>query len=196
MITQLRLSHSAASDVPSGYNSLFDFEHRERFYRAGEELFAEGNSAFFVYKVLRGSVRSFRSLADGRRFVDAFGVAGDLVGFDIEGRRIFTVEAITDVSVSVAGLGTIHTRPAVNRDAAQELLAATSLELQRVQRHTMLLAMNARQRIASFLLEMSERVGQPEILDLPMSRQDIADYLGLTIETVSRVLTEFDRRSI
>ena len=71
-------------------------------------------------------------------------------------------------------LDTIFRKPAVDRDAAQELLAATSLELHRVQQRTMLLATNARRRVASFLLEMSERLGQPAILDVAMSRQDVA----------------------
>lgn len=193
MVTQRVLSHSAPVDIPSDCRRLFDFEDRQRIYRADEQLFTEGDSAFFVYKVLRGIVRSSRSLANGIRSVDAFSVAGDLVGLDFKKARAFTAEAITDVFVSVARLDIIFVRPAADGDAAQELLAATSLELQRTQRRTILLAMKARQRVASFLLEMSERLGQQEIVDLPMPRQDIADYLGLTIETVSRVLMEFDR---
>jgi CRP-like cAMP-binding protein len=193
MGTLLGLPPSTLVDVAGCCNSLFDFEHRKRFYRAGEQLFAEGDPAFFVYKVFCGIVISSRSLAGGGRFVDAFRVAGDLVGFDAGRVRVSTSSAITDVFVSAARLDTIYMRPAVDPKAAQELLAATSLELQRVRQHTMLLAMNARQRVASFLLDMSERLGQREILEVAMSRQDIADYLGLTVETVSRVLIEFDR---
>lgn len=136
---------------------------------------------------------STKSLADGGRFVDALRVTGDLVGFDVEGVHELTTDAITDVFVLDARLDTIFTKPAVDRDAAQELLAATSRELHRVQQRTMLLATNARQRVASFLLEMSERLSQPAILGVAVSRRDIADYLGLTVETVSRVLAEFHR---
>jgi CRP/FNR family transcriptional regulator, nitrogen fixation regulation protein len=193
MVARFRLSHSAVVDVTGGYNRLFDFEQRKRLYRTGEQLFAEGDSAFFVYRVVHGVVRNSRSLADGGRFVDAFRLDGDLVGLDVEGVREFTADAITDVFVSIARLDTIFTRPAVNRDAAKELRTATSQELQRARRHAIMLAMKARQRVATFLLEMSERLAQPEILDLAMSRQDIADYVGLTMETVSRVLTDFDR---
>jgi CRP-like cAMP-binding protein len=84
-----------------------------------------------------------------------------LVGFDVEGVHELTTDAITDVFVLDARLDTIFTKPAVDRDAAQELLAATSRELHRVQQRTMLVATNARQRVASFLLEMSERLSQP-----------------------------------
>ena len=87
-------------------------------------------------------------------------------------------------------------RAAADRDASQELLAASYQELQRAQRRALRLSMNARQRIASFLLEMSERLGQPDNLELPMTRQDIADYLGLTIETVCRTFTRFDRACV
>ena len=77
------------------------------------------------------------------------------------------------------------------RDAAiaRELFALTGRELRRVQVRVMLLVKSAQERVAGFLLEMAERVCNENIVELPMSRQDIADYLGLTIETVSRTLT-------
>jgi CRP/FNR family nitrogen fixation transcriptional regulator len=79
---------------------------------------------------------------------------------------------------------------AVDSEAVQELWDATARELQRVQQHALLLVMNAQQRVASCLMEMARRLGDPKMVELPMSRQDIADYLGLTIETVSRTMTQ------
>ena len=74
----------------------------------------------------------------------------------------------------------------------QEIWIATDQELRRVQQHTLLLAKTGQQRMACFLLEMSQRLRQTDILELPMPRQDIADYLGLTIETVSRMMTQLE----
>ena len=133
-----------------------------------------------------------RSLAAGRRSIDAFRFTGDVFGFDDDGERQFSAVAISNVSVRVARRDAVFLRAAADRDAGQELLAATYEELQRAQQRAPRLSMNAHQRIASFLLEMSDRLGQPDNLELPMSRQDIADYLGLTIETVSRTFTQLD----
>jgi CRP/FNR family nitrogen fixation transcriptional regulator len=137
-----------------------------------------------------------RSLAAGRRSIDAFRFTGDVFGFDDDGERQFSALAISNVSVRVARRDAVFLRAAADRDASQELLAASYQELQRAQRRALRLSMNARQRIASFLLEMSERLCQPDNLELPMARQDIADYLGLTIETVSRTFTQLDRACV
>ncbi len=79
-----------------------------------------------------------------------------------------------------------------DNDVARELWTTTADELQRVQDHIMLLIKTAQERVAGFLLEMSARAHVANEFDLPMSRQDIADYLGLTIETVSRTLTQLE----
>jgi CRP/FNR family nitrogen fixation transcriptional regulator len=165
-------------------------------YGRDELLFAEGDPAFYVYKLVSGVVICFKSLAAERRSIDAFRFAGDVFGFEVDGERQFSAVAISNVSVRIARLDAVFLRAAADRDAGQELLAATYQELQRAQRRALLLSMNARQRIASFLLEMSERLGQPDILELPMSRHDIADYVGLTIETVCRTFTQLDRACV
>src|SRR6185312_15646905 len=79
-----------------------------------------------------------------------------------------------------------------DNDVAQQMWALTARELQRVQDHIMVLIKSAQERVASFLLEMAGRAGGGAV-ELPMSRQDIADYLGLTIETVSRTLTQLEK---
>ena len=84
----------------------------------------------------------------------------------------------------------------IDCETAQELWAATAFELERVQQHALLLAKNARQRVACFLIEMSRRLGEAHIIELAMPRQDIADYLGLTIATVSRTITQFDANGL
>jgi CRP-like cAMP-binding protein len=187
---------SSAADYVRNSNSAFEFDARERMYGLDEQLFAEGDSAFYVYKLVSGIVICFKSLSVGRRSIDSFRFAGDVFGFDADRERQFSAVAISNVSVRVARRDAVFLRAAADHDAGQELLAATYQELQRAQRRALLLTMNAGQRIASFLLEMSERLGQPDILELPMSRIDIADYLGLAIETMCRTFTQLDRAGV
>jgi CRP-like cAMP-binding protein len=80
-----------------------------------------------------------------------------------------------------------------DNDIARQMWALTARELQRVQDHIMVLIKSAQERVAGFLLEMADRVPGGGAVELPMSRQDIADYLGLTIETVSRTLTQLEK---
>ena len=87
------------------------------------------------------------------------------------------------------GVGALVTLAERDCEAARELWSYTSRELHRAQEHMLVFVKSAQQRIASFLLEMSARLAATDAIELPMSRQDIADYLGLTIETVSRTMT-------
>ena len=186
----------SAPDYVRDSTGPFEFDEKVRMYSLDGRLYAEGDPAFYVYQLVSGVVICFKSLAVGRRSIDAFRFPGDVFGFDSDGECQFSAVAISNVSVRVARRDAVFLRAAVDRDAGQELLAATYRELQRAQRRALLLAMNARQRIATFLLEMSERLGRPDNFELPMTRQDIADYLGLTIETVSRTFTQFDRACV
>jgi len=186
----------AAPDRVEKAAGVYNFDKKATIYQAGERLFAQGDSAFYFYKLVHGAVICFKSLANGRRSIDSFRFAGDVFGFDCDGEREFSAVAVSNVSVRVADCHAVFLRAAADRAAGQELLGATKQEIQRVQRRSMLLAMKAYERVASFLLEMSERLGQPDILELPMSRRDIADYLGLTIETVSRAFTQLDKAGL
>jgi CRP/FNR family transcriptional regulator, nitrogen fixation regulation protein len=168
------------------------FGGREKTFRPNEELFGEGEPADCIYEMLRGTVRSYKSLGKGRRKIEAFRLRGDIFGLDLGDEREFCAEAIDDVSVLIGRrrttVGSITDYEAVE----EKLWSVTVRELQRVQQHALLLAKNARQRVACFLVEMSRRLGAPEFMEVPMCRQDIADYLGLTVETVSRTITGFE----
>jgi CRP/FNR family nitrogen fixation transcriptional regulator len=168
------------------------FGGREKTFRPNEELFGEGEPADCIYEMLRGTVRSYKSLGEGRRKIEAFRLHGDIFGLDLGGEREFCAEAIDDVSVLIGRrrttVGAINDYEAVE----EKLWSVTVRELQRVQQHALLLAKNAQQRVACFLVEMSRRFGAPEFMEVPMCRQDIADYLGLTVETVSRTITGFE----
>jgi CRP/FNR family nitrogen fixation transcriptional regulator len=155
-----------------------------------EEIFGENEPTERVYKVTKGAVRTYKILCDGRRQIGAFYFPGDIFGLEIGKEHQFSAEAIGTTMVLVIRSGAVVSLAERDGKAARELWAFTARELHRVQEHMMLMVKSAQQRVACFLLEMSNRLAEGEAIELPMSRQDIADYLGLTIETVSRTLTQ------
>lgn len=162
------------------------------YFDQNSEIYGENEPADYVYKVLSGTVRTYKVLNDGRRQVGAFYLPGDVFGLEIGDEHTFSAEAITDSSILVVKRSAVIAQAARDNGVARELWAATARELRRTQDHLLLLIKNAQERVASFLLEMADRSQTGGAIELPMSRQDIADYLGLTIETVSRTLTHFE----
>jgi CRP/FNR family nitrogen fixation transcriptional regulator len=162
-----------------------------------QEIYAEGDVSDCWYKVVSGAVRICKWMADGRRHIAEFCFAGDCFGLPASGTRAATAEAIGDVVVmrypQRAADRLIDESPRL----AREMYDRTLRELTQTQTHTFVLSrMTASERLASFLLELSERRDMPRALDLPMSRYDIADYLGLTMETVCRTFTVFRRDGV
>lgn len=153
------------------------------------EIFGENEPAEYVYRVISGSVRTYKILNDGRRQVGGFYLSGDIFGLEFAEEHTFSAEAVSDAKVVVVKRSAISTLSSREPAIGGELFALTGRELRRAQEHVLLLVKSAQERVASFLLEMAERAGSGNTVELPMSRQDIADYLGLTIETVSRTLT-------
>lgn len=157
------------------------------------EIYGEGEPADYVYKILSGAVRSYKLLSDGRRQIGAFHLPGDVFGLEAGDGHRFTAEAIADSVVLVAKRSTIIGYATRDSEMARALWAVTAGDLERAQDHLLLLGRkNAQERVATFLLEMASRADSVSEIELPMSRQDIADYLGLTIETVSRTLTQLE----
>jgi CRP/FNR family transcriptional regulator, nitrogen fixation regulation protein len=156
------------------------------------EIFGENEPADYVYRVISGSVRTYKILNDGRRQVGGFYLPGDIFGLEFADEHTFSAEAIGDVKVVVVKRSALTALADRDATIGRELFAMTGRELRRVQDRVLLLVKSAQERVASFLLEMAERVCAGNIVELPMSRQDIADYLGLTIETVSRTLTSLE----
>ena len=103
-----------------------------------------------------------------------------------------SAEAIGDAQVLVVKRTALNSLAGRNASIAQQLLALTGRELRCVQDRILLLIESAQERVAGFLLEMAERTSEGNTIDLPMSRQDIADYLGLSIETISRTLSALE----
>ena len=161
-------------------------------FARNSEVFGENEPADYVYCVVSGSVRTYKILNDGRRQVGGFYLPGDIFGLEFVDAHTFSAEAIAESKVLVVKRSALTAIAGRDAAIARELFALTGRELRRVQDRVLFLVKSAQERVASFLLEMAERACDENIVELPMSRQDIGDYLGLTIETVSRTLTGLD----
>jgi CRP/FNR family transcriptional regulator, nitrogen fixation regulation protein len=153
------------------------------------EIFGENEPVEYAYKVVSGAVRTYKILSDGRRQVGGFYLPGDFFGLQFADEHILSAEAIVDTKVLVVKRSALAALAGSDAAIGKELLDLTSRELRRMQNRVLLLVKSAQERVASFLVEMAERGCANTIVELPMPRQDIADYLGVTIETVSRTLT-------
>ena len=157
------------------------------------EIYRENGPANYLYKVIRGTVRTYKALSNGRRQIRAFYMPGDIFGLETAEAHAFSAEAVTDAELLVIKRSAVVALAARDHDIARQLWSLTSRELEHVRGHVLLLTQSAQERVASFLLQMANRVPAGDEVELPMSRRDIADYLGLTIETVSRTLTQLER---
>lgn len=175
----------AAFPTPSAANQCWTGALRMTF-AAGEEIYGQEEAADLIYLLVRGSIRTSHLLPDGRRQVGDFYYAGDVFGVEAGPAHRFSAEALTICEIMVVKRsGSMAFEPGWMENL---LCAATSTELARAQMHMLLLGRaTACERVARFLLDMADRF-RGDLVTLPMSRQDMADYLGLTIETVSRML--------
>jgi CRP-like cAMP-binding protein len=153
--------------------------------RRNAEIYRENDRANHVYQVISGTVRTCRVLRDGRRQIGDFYLPGDVFGMEIGSRHTFSAEAVIGAEVTAFKRG----------EESPQMWALLGRELRRTQDHLLMLVKTAPERVAGFLLKMAERIEPSDEIELPMPRQDIADYLGLTIETVSRTFTQLESRS-
>jgi len=167
-------------------------------YRRGVEIFGEAEPADHVYQIKSGAVRTFKLLPDGRRQIGAFHLTGDIFGVENGEAYRFTAEAIINTRVRIARRERLFgDLPENNILPDKDVLKLVTRNLQHAEDHVLLLGrQTALERIAAFLVEMDRRLKAPKVLMLPMSRRDIADYLGLTHETVSRTLSILRRKGI
>jgi CRP/FNR family nitrogen fixation transcriptional regulator len=160
------------------------------------EIYGQKEPSDCFYNVVSGTVRTYRALIDGRRQIGAFYLPGDTFGLEPGTEHAFSAEAVVDTRVQVISRSAVATLAALDKQLARQLWDLMGSELKRAQDHGLLLIKTAPERVASFLVEMAERIPASKDVELPMSRQDIADYLGLTIETVSRTLTQLENASM
>jgi CRP/FNR family transcriptional regulator, nitrogen fixation regulation protein len=172
------------------------FWHKFR-YRVGTEVFAETETADYVYQILSGAVRTIKLLPDGRRLVGAFYLPGDIFGVENGNAHRFTAEASVDTEVLIAKRAVVFGDSQESLAGIREVLKLVAGSLQHAENHLLVLGrQTAIERVAAFLIEMDRRLQSPVIIILPMKRRDIADYLGLTVESVSRALSIFEREGL
>jgi CRP/FNR family nitrogen fixation transcriptional regulator len=160
-------------------------------YQQNEEVYGEGEPAERVYKVISGVVRTYQVLDDGRRQISAFHFPGDIFGLEPEEAYASTAEAVVPAKIAAFQRRHIVTAASRSVGVARELWARAARNLLHAESHMLLLGRKtALERVVAFLVEMRERGQCAGQLNLPMSRRDIADYLGLTLETVSRALSQ------
>ncbi len=161
---------------------------------AGQTLFCEGEDADHLYNVTRGAVRVFKLLADGRRQITGFMLPGDFLGLSVRDGYAYGAEAVVTTDLCrfpVQSLMALFERyPKLEK----KLLQLAGDELAAAQEQMLLLGRKTpMEKVASFLIMLAMREAKfglpPDLVSLPMSRSDIADYLGLTVETVSRTFS-------
>jgi len=204
------LSHNLAASYPAGalagartnsalagelasddLDALAKIGIKLRFAR-NETVFSEGDDADYSYRVVRGAIRLCKHLADGRRQIADIVLPGDYCGFLYLERHRFTAEAASDVEVIAYPQRQVEAIAERMPSMRRRLTCFLSRRLMNMQDHLIMLGrQTAKERVIGFLVRLAESANAKDgsAVDLPVTRQDIADYLGLTIETVSRVLT-------
>jgi CRP/FNR family nitrogen fixation transcriptional regulator len=167
-------------------------------YAKGAKIFGEAEPAEYIYQVVAGAVCTHKRLPDGRRQIGAFHLPSDIFGLENGKTHRFTAEAIVATTVHLVTRTSLDEVAQNDPAIIRTVLGMTTTNLTHVENHMLLLGRkNALERVAAFLLEMHLRsTATGVVLNLPMSRRDIADYLGLTLETVSRTISELQRKNI
>jgi CRP/FNR family nitrogen fixation transcriptional regulator len=177
---------------PEAFDQLIDRTGVRKSYAPKARIFHENDPAERVYKVVSGLVCTCKFLREGRRLIGKFYLPGDYFGFATDAHTL-SAEAVTNAEVRIvkkSELAAVADRDAIER----QLLWLTTRELAHLQERALLVGKNAQERVGEFILEMEKRSKVRNSIRLRMKRQDIADYLGLKIETVSRILTWLESR--
>src|SRR6476646_1889881 len=160
-------------------------------YSKDEEIYGEDEPAEYVYQIIRGAVRTYKLLSDGRRQIGAFHLPGDVFGLESGMTHRLAAEAIIDTTVRLVKRHSLEQAAGSDVQVARKLWIMSAGDLRHAEDHMLLLGRkNAMERVANFLLEMDRRLAVAGMMALPMCRRDIGDYLGLTLETVSRALSQ------
>ncbi|MBF9196938.1 helix-turn-helix domain-containing protein [Microvirga terrestris] len=167
-------------------------------FAAGEGVFWEGDAASDIFQIAEGCLRLYRILPDGRRAIIGFRFAGEMLGLSCEGTYCYTAEAVTPIRLRRLSRARLRAMSEGDGQLQSLLLAKVFEEIRAAQQHIVVLGqLGAEERAAHFLVSAARRTGadrkRPVVIELPMTRQDIADYLGLTIETVCRVMSKLKR---
>jgi CRP/FNR family transcriptional regulator, anaerobic regulatory protein len=204
MLSQTAVSPSRNASVPNiqpveaalSLSDLFKGQPMHA-YAAGEAIFWEGDPADQIFDIAEGVLRVCKVLSDGRRAIVGFVYPGDVLGVSFQNRYLFAAEAVTDVKVRRFSRGRFFSLISESPALRPQLFALLCDEMSAAQDQMLLLGRkSAEERVVSFLLAIHRKNGVGNDIRLPMSRLDMADYLGLTIETVSRMMTSLTRRGL
>jgi CRP/FNR family transcriptional regulator, nitrogen fixation regulation protein len=166
-------------------------------YKKDEEIYGEDEPAEYVYQVIRGAVRTYKLLSDGRRQIGAFHLPGDVFGLESGMDHRLAAEAIVDTTARLVKRRSLEQAAGIDVKVARKLWTMTAGDLRHAEDHMLLLGRkSAMERVANFLLEMDRRLAVAGMMALPMCRRDIGDYLGLTLETVSRALSQLHNEGV
>jgi CRP/FNR family nitrogen fixation transcriptional regulator len=178
----------------TGYAGLVASEFS---YLKDEEIYGENEPAEYVYQIISGAVRTYKLLSDGRRQIGTFHLPGDVFGLESSNNHRLAAEAIIDTTVRLVKRSSLEQVAGVDVQVARKLWSMTASELRHAENHMLLLGRkSAMERVANFLLEMDRRLAVAGMMALPMCRRDIGDYLGLTLETVSRALSQLQDEGV
>ena len=163
----------------------------------GSEIYGEGNEANTFFKVVSGVVRTCKFLKDGRRQIDAFHVAGDVFGVEAAAEYSFSAEAVCDCTLNAYRRRGLNGTTFGDASLSEQIFSYAMHSVARAQAHALLLGRRgALEKVATFLVDWAKRSLSGQDVTLSMTREDIADYLGLTIETVSRTLSQLEREGV
>ncbi|MDZ5451238.1 helix-turn-helix domain-containing protein [Labrys sedimenti] len=166
-------------------------------YDKGEEIYGDDEPADYVYEVISGAVRTCKLLDDGRRQIGAFHLPGDIFGLETDSTHRMTADAVTDTMLRLVRRKSLEATALKDIGVANALRTLALRDLRHAEDHMILLGRKtALERVVTFLLEMDRRLAVAGMFELPMCRRDIGDYLGLTLETVSRVISQLHGRGI
>ena len=178
---------------------LLDVHGTQFAAKRGRVIYSEGETADYCYKLVSGSVRTVKLLSDGRRQVCEFLMPGELLGFGSQSEYYFTAEAVTDAMLVRYSRKSVDALIEEDSAVAQQVRRLASHDLQGAyERMVLMCHKSAQQRVAWFLLNMAERSGtsDDDFVLLTMTRTDVADYLGMALETVSRAIGHLKRKGI
>jgi CRP/FNR family transcriptional regulator len=198
--TALRRQANAEA-VPMTLLEVFGHLPLER-VKPGTPVFWQGDQASAVFEIVEGVLRTFKILADGRRVITGFLYPGDIVGVSLRDRYLYSAEAVVPAKLRRFARARFEDEIEHRPELRPQLFARLCDEMAAAQDQMVLLACkSAEERVASFLLSVARRTrhrpaGNSAVIEIPMTRLDMADYLGLTIETVSRTMTKLTARAV
>jgi CRP/FNR family transcriptional regulator, nitrogen fixation regulation protein len=174
-------------------NSILALRRGPIRYRRNAMIVCEGDPTDYILLIVKGVIRSCKTYRNGSRGIVAFHFSGELFGWSNDPIHSLSAEAAAETLVLFFKRSALLAAALRDGRIATYLLATTTNELRRVQEHSLLLSRLAECRVATFLMDLSTRMGNTNYLDLPMAHYDIASHLGLEIETLSRSITALEK---